>query len=96
MGHINSSLPTVLDSLQFAYQYNRSTEDAISLALHSFLEYLDNKDTYIRHLLIDYNSAFNAIIPSRLIPKLHDLGLGSTLCNCILNFLTHKPQSARI
>eukprot|EP00061_Rhincodon_typus_P003461 g20141.t1 len=43
MAHINSSLPICLEPLQFAYRYNRSTEDAISLALHSSLEHLDNK-----------------------------------------------------
>eukprot|EP00061_Rhincodon_typus_P009097 g32308.t1 len=96
MVHINSSLPTRFDPLQFAYRCNRSTEDAISLALHSSLEYLDNKDTHIRLLLIDYSSAFNTIIPSRLISKLRDLGLSSTLCNWILSFLIHRPQSVRI
>eukprot|EP00061_Rhincodon_typus_P005060 g24079.t1 len=46
MPHINSSLPTCLDPVRFAYQHNRSTADATSLALHSSLEHLDNKDTY--------------------------------------------------
>eukprot|EP00061_Rhincodon_typus_P003417 g20035.t1 len=46
MANINSSLPPCLDPLPFAYQHNRSTDDAISLDLHSFLEHLDNKDTY--------------------------------------------------
>eukprot|EP00061_Rhincodon_typus_P011641 g36814.t1 len=69
-----------------------STEDAISLAVHSSLEYVDNKDTYIRLLLIDYRSTFNTIIPSTLISKLHDLGLGSALCNWILSFLTHRQR----
>eukprot|EP00061_Rhincodon_typus_P004169 g21897.t1 len=34
--------------------------------------------------------------PSRLVSKHCDLGLGSTLCNWILIFLTHRPQSVRI
>eukprot|EP00061_Rhincodon_typus_P003380 g19942.t1 len=96
MAHINSSFPTCLDPLQFAYRHNRSTEDAISLALHSSLEHLDNKDTYVRLLLVDYSSTFHTIIPSRLISKLHALGLSSTLCNWILSFLTYRPQSLRI
>eukprot|EP00061_Rhincodon_typus_P017899 g46818.t1 len=86
IAHINSSLPAYLDPLQYAYRHNRSTEDAISPALHSSLEHLDNKDTYIRLLLVDYNSAFNTFVPSKLISKLHDLGLGSALCNWILSF----------
>eukprot|EP00061_Rhincodon_typus_P000864 g13031.t1 len=80
MAHINSSLPACLSPLQFAYRRNRSTVDAISLALHLSLEHLD---TQVRLLIIDHSSVF---IPSRLIPKLRDLGLGSTLCNWILSF----------
>lgn len=68
----------------------------ISLALHSTLEHLDNKDTYVRLLFIDYNSAFNKIIPTKLIFKLCGLGLGTPLCDWILNFLIHRPQSVRI
>eukprot|EP00061_Rhincodon_typus_P003908 g21271.t1 len=70
MTHTNSSLPACLNTLQFAYRCNRSTEYAISLALHSFLEYLDNKDNYVRLLLVVYSSTFNTIIPSRLTSKL--------------------------
>eukprot|EP00061_Rhincodon_typus_P006595 g27409.t1 len=95
MAHINSSLPTCLDPLRFSYQH-KSTEDAISLALQSSLEHLDNKDTHIRLLLVDYSSASNTIIPSRLISKLRDLGLSFTFCNWILSFLTKRPQSVRI
>eukprot|EP00061_Rhincodon_typus_P008879 g31892.t1 len=73
MAHINLSLQACLNLLQFAYQHNWSTVDAISLALYSSLEYLDNKGTYIRLLLINYSSAFNTIIPSRLTSKLRDL-----------------------
>eukprot|EP00061_Rhincodon_typus_P007484 g29226.t1 len=96
IAHINPSLPTCLNPQQFAYRPNRSTADPISLALHSSLEHLDHKDTYIRLLFVDYSSAFNTIIPARLISKLRDLGLGSALYNWILSFLTHWPQSVRI
>eukprot|EP00061_Rhincodon_typus_P014864 g42209.t1 len=96
IAHINSSLPACHGPLQFAYRRNRSTADVISLVLHSSLEHLDNKDTHITLLLIDYSSIFNTIIPSRLISKLRDLGLGSALCKWILSFLTHRLQSVRI
>eukprot|EP00061_Rhincodon_typus_P018407 g47569.t1 len=45
--------------------------------------------------LIDFSSAFIAIISSRQILKLEDLGLGSTFFNLILSFLTHRPQSIK-
>eukprot|EP00061_Rhincodon_typus_P018401 g47559.t1 len=92
MAHIYSSLPACLNPLQFAYQHNRSTAGAVSLALPSSLEHLNNKDTYIKLLLVDYSSAFSTIIPSRLISKPCDLGLISALCTWILSSLTNKPR----
>ncbi|KAI3372555.1 hypothetical protein L3Q82_023030 [Scortum barcoo] len=85
---ITSSIPDSLDPLQFAYRPNRSTEDAIALTLHTALSHLDQRDTYVRMLFIDYSSAFNTIVPSKLVTKLRDLGLNSALCDWILNFLT--------
>ncbi|KAI3362875.1 hypothetical protein L3Q82_001924 [Scortum barcoo] len=58
---ITSSIPDSLDPLQFAYRPNRSTEDAIALTLHTALSHLDQRDTYVRMLFIDYSSAFNTI-----------------------------------
>ncbi|KAF7643345.1 hypothetical protein LDENG_00241400, partial [Lucifuga dentata] len=73
--HICSFLPDTLDPLQFAYRPNRATDDAIALATHTALTHLDKGNTYVRMLFIDYSSAFT-IIPSKLISKLVDLGLG--------------------
>uniref|UniRef100_A0A3B1JF03 Reverse transcriptase domain-containing protein n=1 Tax=Astyanax mexicanus TaxID=7994 RepID=A0A3B1JF03_ASTMX len=96
MRHIKNQLPSSLDPLQFAYRPNRSTDDAISTALHLALTHLDNKDCYVRMLFIDFSSAFNTIIPQHLIGKLSLLGLNSSLCNWVLDFLTERPQSVRI
>ncbi|KAK3566128.1 hypothetical protein QTP86_026016 [Hemibagrus guttatus] len=43
-----------------------------------------------------FSSAFNTIIPQHLIEKLSLLGLNTSLCNWILDFLTGRPQSVRI
>jgi hypothetical protein len=59
--YITSTLPDTLDPLQFAYRPNRSTDDAIAIALHTALSHLDRRNTYIRMLFIDYSSAFNSI-----------------------------------
>ena len=72
---------------------NRSTDYAISIALHTALSHLDKRNTYVRILLIDYSSAFNTIVPSKLINK---LGLNTSLCNWILDFLTGHPQVVRV
>ncbi|KAK3540075.1 hypothetical protein QTP70_025390, partial [Hemibagrus guttatus] len=79
----------------FAYRPNRSTDDAITTSLHLSLTHLDNKDTYVQMLFINISSAFNTIIPQHLIEKLSLLGLNTSICNWILNFLTGRPQSVR-
>ena len=47
-------------------------------------------------LFIDYSSAFNTIIPSKLIIKLEALGLNHALCNWVLDFLTGRPQVVKV
>ncbi len=96
MHKIKTSLPNTLDPLQFAYRPNRSTDDAISSTLHLALTHLENKDSYVRMLFIDFSSAFNTIIPHQLINKLNLLGLNNCLCNWILDFLIGRPQSVHV
>ncbi|KAI4890332.1 hypothetical protein NFI96_001129 [Prochilodus magdalenae] len=93
---ICSSLPATLDPMQFAYQQNRSTDNAIALTLHTALSHLDKQNTYVRMLFLDYSSAFNIIVPSRLDIKLQDLGLNSSLCSWILNFQTDRRQVVKL
>ena len=77
MAHINTIIPETLDPLQIAYR--RSTDDAISIALHTALSHLEKRNTYVRMLFIDYSSASNTIVPSKLITKLRILGLNLPL-----------------
>ena len=90
--YINTLVPKTLDHHQFAYQENISTEDAISTVLHNTLAHLEKDNTYVRMLFIDYSSAFNTIIPSRLVNKLSSLGFPPDLCNLILDFLSNRRQ----
>ena len=53
MAHINTIIPETLDPLQCAYRPNRSTDDAISITLHTALSHLYKSNTYVRMLLID-------------------------------------------
>ena len=75
--HITSTLSVTLDPLQFAYRSNRYTDDAIAITLP--FSQLDKRNTYVRMLLIDYSSALNTIVSSKLIIKLETLGL-NPLC----------------
>jgi len=81
-------LPPSMDPLQFAYRPNRSTDDAISQVIHSSLSHSDSqKGGYVRMLFINFSSAFNTIVPSRLPGKLIELGLKYAW---ILDFLTAR------
>jgi hypothetical protein len=96
MAHINTIVPETLDLLQFAYRPNRSTDDAISIVLNTALFHLDKSNTCVRMLFIDYSSAFDTIVPSKLITKLRTLGPNTSLCNWIQDFLIGHPQVIRV
>ena len=47
-------------------------------------------------LFIDYSSAFNTVLPTKLAEKLLILGLTPSLCSWVLDFLTDRPQTVRV
>lgn len=94
--HLTSTLPTTLDPYQFAYRPKRSTDDAIATALHLCLAHLENKNSHARMLFIDFSSAFNTVIPQHLVDKLSTIGISTSLCNWLLDFLTNRPQTVRV
>ena len=63
----------------------------LSLLLHPALTHLDTKTSYVRIRIIAFSSAFNTIIPQQLLGKLDQLGLSTSLCNWLLDFLSEKP-----
>ena len=85
-----------LDSMQFAYRANRSVDDAVALGLHHVLQHLESSGTYARILFIDFSSAFNTIPPHRLFQKLIDMGVDTSLCRWVLDFLSNRTQRVRI
>ena len=64
--------------------------------LHIALFHRDKMNTCVRMLFIDNSSAFNTIVPYKLITKLRTLGLNTSLCNWILDFLMGRPQVVRV
>ncbi len=47
-------------------------------------------------LFVDFSSAFNTVVPHKLVNKLRNLGLTTKLCSWILDFLTNRPQNVRV
>ena len=50
----------------------------------------------MRLLFVDFSSAFNTILPDKLVQKLGDLGIPYPTCNWIKDFLSNRPQSVRV
>ncbi len=75
---------------------NRSTDDAVSIALYTALTHLEQPNRYVRIVFIDFGSAFNTVIPHKLVCKLSDLGIDAALCAWIMDFLTNRPQNVKI
>ena len=80
------------DSFQFAYQENRSVEDAIILFMDNIYEHLTYDRNYARVLFIDFSSAFNTIQPHLMIEKLINTGVNRHIISWILEFLTNRTQ----
>ena len=63
---------------------------------HTALSHLHKRNTYVTMLFIDYSSAFNTIVPTKLITKLRTLGRNTSLCSWNLDLLTGRPQMVRV
>lgn len=94
--YIISSLPPMFDTHQFAYRATRSIEDAIATTLHTALSHLEQQGRYARLLFVDFRSAFNTILPHRLVDKLTNLGLSQTFCLWIKDFLLDRTQRVKV
>ena len=88
IAHINTIIPETLDPLHL----HTAPTDPQMMQSHTALSHLDKRNTYVNMLFIDYSSSFNTVVPSKLITKLRTLGLKSSLCNWILDFLTAAPR----
>ncbi|XP_059801454.1 uncharacterized protein LOC132378514 [Hypanus sabinus] len=87
MDCIKSHLPATLDPFLFANHSNSSTP---------FLSHLENNVLYTRMLVIDFTSALNMFISSRLVGKLSLLELNTPFFNWILDFLMGRPLSIQL
>ena len=81
------------DQFQFAYKQNRSTDDATLTLLNNAYTHLENKDSFVRILFIDFSSAFNTIQPHLLSQKLLSLEVNPSIILWISDFLTNRSQS---
>ncbi len=96
LAHLKDFTGPLLDPLQFAYQANRSVDDAVNMGLHYILQHLDKPGTYVRILFVDFSSAFNTIIPNLLLSNLTQLSVPTSMCQWINSFLTGRQQLVKL
>ncbi len=96
LAYLKDTTVPLLDPLQFAYRANRYMDDAVNMGLHFILQHLDRPGTYVRILFVDFSSAFNTIIPNRLLPKLTQLSVPTSVCQWIISLPTDRKQLVRL
>ncbi len=96
LAHLKGVTGPLLDPLQFAYRANRSVDDAVNMGLHYVLQHIDRPGAYVRNLFVDFSSPFNTITPNRLLPKLTQLSVPTSVCQWINSFLTDRQQLVRL
>ena len=80
---------------QFVFLPNRSTTSALSSACHHILLFL-NKATPVCGIFLNVQKAFKSVTHSKLLKKLHSLGLPFYLINWLQSYLCSHSQSVRI
>ena len=96
LNYLKACTGALCDPFQFAYQANRSVEDAVALGLFHILRHLEKPRAYARVLFLDFSSAFNTIIPHMLLDKLLALSVHPSICHWVLDFLLDRPQVVRV
>lgn len=91
--HITATLPQSFDPHQFVYRANRSTGEAVGRTLHA-------APGAAGELCVDalcgIITAFNTILPHKLVAKVKDLGLPQTTYMWINSFLSDRRQQIRV
>ncbi len=95
--HISSSIPVTLDPLSLLIapidQLMMPSLTFSTPPSHTLIAAMGN---YARLLFIDYSSAFNTHSPHQADSKLTGLGLNTSLCDWIQDFLTGRPQVVKV
>ena len=80
------------DRLQFGYQPDVGSDDAILYMLHRVHSHLDKGSGTVRILFLDFSSAFNTIQPPILQDKLNRMGVDPYLVHWIKDYLTDSTS----
>jgi hypothetical protein len=89
--HLTTTLEP--DNSQFAYKSNRGVGDAILCVTDLLMGHIDKKaGNYCRRLFIDFSSAFNTLVPNKLMECLDSLHADQDVMGWIASFLCPRRQ----
>ena len=94
--YLLSEVSELLDPLQFAYRARRGVEDACITLLNNIYKHLENPESYVRILFVDFSSAFNTIQPHLLMEKLMKMRVNSSLIKWLECFLVNRQQTVSV
>lgn len=84
------------DSNQFAYRKGLSCTDAVLTLIHNIVTGLNNKDTTISKVLfLDFSSAFNTVLPNRLIQDMQGFVEEPWLLHWVSNFVNRWSRQIK-
>eukprot|EP00057_Strongylocentrotus_purpuratus_P014910 XP_011669384.1 PREDICTED: uncharacterized protein LOC105440656 [Strongylocentrotus purpuratus] len=86
----------LIDPHQYAYQQNKSVQDATLYLTHLLYKHTEETKSYVRALFVDFSSAFNTIRPHVLVEKLKRLEVRPSLILWIVDFLQNRTQKVRV
>ncbi|XP_030841036.1 uncharacterized protein LOC115923825 [Strongylocentrotus purpuratus] len=86
----------LIDPHQYAYQQNKSVQDATLYLTHLLYKHTEETKSYVRALFVDFSSAFNTIRPHVLVEKLKRLEVRPSLILWIVDFLQNRTQQVRV
>ena len=94
LNDLKSKVALHLDPMQFAYQKDRNTEDAILTLLELLYAHLERTrfGNSARVMFFDFSSAFNTIQPHLLVNKLLDINVPCGLIRWTRDYLTNRSQ----
>lgn len=94
--HLCLKINAFRDPLQFAYCQSKCVQDAVLTLVHDASKYLDNNNSQVRLLFVDFSSAFNTIQIHILLRKLLYMNVNSNLILWLYSYLSDRPQYTKL
>jgi hypothetical protein len=93
---IMSKIRQLIDLNQFGSLAGLSTTHALLSLVHHLYKVTDQRDQYVRVLLLDFSKASDRINHNILLTTMKDMAIDPTLIEWVRSFLTNRRQRVRV